>query len=234
VRFASGCADGFAPDPLPSVGADDILEVEFPLPGWEFEAEFQRADSPCGRRQYLDLERTGPTSFRVKPAGPAGTYAVTLFGRGDGDLVVSFEWTTTTDGPLPMPTARLAVLAEHDGAIDSYGVELDITNMADSPATATATITVTAANGNSLTFDAVPHTSGPKCPAIEGSLSWDGPDDQGLAAATLGPPPFTYDVVVTLDGVEHRATAEWPADQLPDNSPSVALEFTPALPAPAY
>jgi hypothetical protein len=66
---------------------------------------------------------------------------------------------------------------------------------------------------------------------IEGSLSWDGPDEKGLEAAALGLAPFTYNVLVTLDGVEHRATAGWPDDQLPGNEPSVAVEFTPTLPA---
>ncbi len=34
-----------------------------------------------------------------------------------------------------------------------------------------------------------------------------------------------------LDGVRHLATASWPADEIVGNEPSVALEFTPHLPA---
>lgn len=60
---------------------------------------------------------------------------------------------------------------------------------------------------------------------------WNGPADQGLAAAKLGPAPFTYDVVVSLDGVEHRAHALWPDDQITGNEPSAALTFSPPLPA---
>jgi hypothetical protein len=60
---------------------------------------------------------------------------------------------------------------------------------------------------------------------------WDGPDEAGLTAAALGPAPFTYDVVVTFDGVEHRATATWPDDEIEDYAPSVSLEFVPPLPA---
>lgn len=65
----------------------------------------------------------------------------------------------------------------------------------------------------------------------EGTAFWDGPDRAGLDAAALGPAPFTYKVFVTLDGTEHAATASWPADQIEGNEPSVALEFSPPLPA---
>nr|MBA3851451.1 hypothetical protein [Chloroflexota bacterium] len=50
-------------------------------------------------------------------------------------------------------------------------------------------------------------------------------------AADLGPAPFTYDVVVMLDGVRYAARAAWPADEIQGNEPSVALEFSPPLPA---
>ena len=226
------CADGFPPDPLPSAGTGDELEVTFPLAGWTFDAAFQRAGEPCSRTQTIALQQTGPTSFRLGPAGPAGSYKVELFGRGEGDLFVSFGWTTTVDGPMPEPQAHLGVLADNDGRVDSYGVELVLSNLAASPSTATATITVTAANGRALTFDPQPSTPSPEdCATIEGLVTWYGPDQAGHEAARLGPAPFTYDVVVTLDGLAHRAHAVWPDDVIPGNEPSVALTFHPALPA---
>src|SRR5262245_15791292 len=186
-------------------------------------------------RRTVVLERTGTTTHTLRPAGDAGTYDVTLSGRGGGDVVAAFRWTTPTDGRLPVPQARLAVLADHDGAIDSYGVELSVVNLAASPAEATASVTVTAANGKALTFDAVREQSedlgAQRCRTIEGSLYWDGPDNRGVQAAHLGPAPFSYDVVLTLDGVRYQATARWPDDQRPDNKPSVALDFQPPLPA---
>jgi hypothetical protein len=127
-----------------------------------------------------------------------------------------------------VPESRLALLAGHDGQLDSYGVELEASNLAKTPKQATAKITATAANGESTTFEAT--RSRQRCQP-EGTVYWDGPDDQGLVAATLGPPPFTYEVVLTLDGRRYIATADWPADVIRGNEPSVTLNFTPALPA---
>ena len=165
----------------------------------------------------------------MRPAGPADTYDVTLFGRGDGDLFVTFRWTTPSDGPMPVPSARLAILADHDGAMDSDGLELELANMASRPESAEAEVTVTAADGNSLTFDA---SRAAGCWS-EGTVYWDGPAQAGRAAADLRPAPFTYDVVVTLDGARHTATATWPDDEIVGNEPSVSLHFDPALPAMA-
>ena len=174
----------------------------------------------------------------LAPAGYAGTYDVTLSGRGQGVLggggravSVAFRWTTPTDGELDVPRARLAVLADNDGEVDSYGVELAVSGLARSPAAATALVTVTSADGRSLGFEAKHENMDTASYCLrEGSLFWDGPDARGLAAARLGPAPFTYDVVLTLDGVEHTATVTWPDDQVEGDEPSVALEFRPALP----
>lgn len=225
--FANGCADGSPPVNPPDLGVAPRIEVEFPLQGWTFDAEFVPVGDACPRRHTVAVEQTGDHTYVVEPAGRADTYDVTLFGRGNGDLFVTFRWTTPSDGPMPIPHARLAVLADHDGAVDSYGVELELSDLAATPEVATAEVTVTAANGQSLTFEAV---RAPGCIA-EGTLYWDGPDEAGLAAAGLGPLPFRYKVVVTLDGVDHSATAAWPDDEIAGNEPSVVLNFTPALPA---
>jgi len=112
-------------------------------------------------------------------------YDVTLFGRSSGDLVTVFRWSTPSDGPLPVPKSRLALLAGHDGQLDSYVVELEISNLAKTPRAAAARITA-AANGESTTFEAT--RSRQRCQP-EGTLYWDCPDDQGLAAAALARPP---------------------------------------------
>lgn len=231
--WGNGCADGAPPEQLPDIGAQDELIVEFPVPDWEFTASFRRADDACARNQILELERLSPTTFRLPPAGFAGAYDIDLGGRGDGgDVFTAFRWTTLGDGELPIPQASLAVLADHDGKVDSYGVEFSVTNLAKTPNKVEATITVTAAGGESLTFEPTLASLAPEgCQAVEGQLFWDGPADEGLAAADLGDGPFTYTVELTLDGVRHTATATWPDDEIPGNEPSVQLTFTPELPA---
>ena len=225
--YLTACVDGMPPSDPPDVGEARRVEIEFPLDGWTFEATFEPVGVKCPRRQTVPVEKTGEHTFALEPAGLADTYDVTLFGKGNGDLFVTFRWTTPHDGPMPVPEARLAVLADHDGAVDSYGVELWLSGLRAAPRSASAEVTVTAANGRSLSFEAVRA----KGCFGEGVMYWDGPDRAGLRAADLGPGPFTYDVVVMLDGVRYAARAAWPADEIQGNEPSVALEFSPPLPA---
>jgi len=225
--YGTICVDGFPPKPLPAVGSPKEVMIDFPLAGWSFDAMFEPSRESCGRTQTVALERTGDGSFVLKPAGFAGTYDVTLFGRGDGDLVTAFRWSTPSDGPLPVPEASLALIAGQGNEIDSYGVELLVSNLAETPARAIALVTVTAANQESLTFAA---TQVKRCWA-EGTVYWDGPDQEGLAAADLGPPPFRYRVKLSLDGRHYAATAVWPADEIKGNEPSVTLTFDPPLPS---
>jgi hypothetical protein len=226
--YKNGCADGSPPEHPVDVGSPDEVLVEYPLDEWDFRASFKPAGEDCGRNQSAELEETDAGDFIVRPLGYAGTYDVTLTGRGDGDLFVTFRWTTPADGPLPKPRAYVGVLADNDGEVDSYGVELAITNMESTPGDARATITVTSSEGNSITFDATKRRR--RC-VPQGSLSWNGPNDKGLEAADLGSPPFQYDVVLRLDGKRYQARATWPDDQIPWLRPYTTLRFRPKLPA---
>ena len=226
--YRNGCADGAPPRNPHDVGSPEEVGVEFPLTGWSFTASFTPAGEKCGRAQSVRLRPTEDGQFVLRPAGFAGTYDVTLFGRGNGDLFTSFRWTTPTDGPLPEPRARLAVLAGDDGEVDSYGVELELTNLAQTPRKAAATVTIEAQDGETLTFRA--KHSHLRC-FPEGTVYWDGPDDQGHAAVELGEGPFTYEVQLTLDGERYFANATWPNDEIKGSEPSVRLDFTPELPA---
>ena len=166
--------------------------------------------------------------YVLRPAGHSGAHEVELFAQGDGDMVASFRWDTTASGELPKPQATLALIADNDGRADSYGVELMLQNLARTPRSAKAQVTVTAANGRSLTFDAT--RAAQRC-WPDGTVYFDGPDSQGTTAASLGDLPFHYDVTLTIDGATYRASADYPTDEIPGNEPSVALAFSPALPA---
>jgi hypothetical protein len=93
------CADYLPPTDPPHIGDPDTVMVEFPLSGWSFIATFAPSDENCVRAQRVQLDASGLGLFVLKPVGQADTYDVTLFGRGDGDLVVTFRWTTPQDGP---------------------------------------------------------------------------------------------------------------------------------------
>jgi hypothetical protein len=113
------------------------------------------------------------------------------------------------------------VLANHDGAVDSYGIELQVTNLARTLRKTSATITVQASNENALTFKA--KRARGRCLA-EGTVYWDGPDDKGLAAADPGDRPFAYKVELILDSVRRYVSgATWPDDGISGNEPSVSL-----------
>ncbi len=58
----------------------------------------------------------------------------------------------------------------------------------------------------------------------------EGADEDGLRAAAVGDPPFTYRIELTLDGSVQEAVAVWPDDEAPSCHPCVPLEFEPALP----
>ena len=228
--FSHGCVDGIDPSPQTVPGNTDEIRVEVPITDWRLIATFVQHGSRCGRHQTVEPVSAADGSFILRPVGHAGRYDVDLFASGPGgDMVATFAWVTPVDGELATPTARLAVIADHDGRPDSYGIELAVDNLAETPDRSSAHLTVTAANGKALDFDAVP--SGQRC-LPEGSIYFDGPDAAGKRAAALGPAPFTYEVALVLDGTVHRATASYPEDVIDGNEPSVALSFSPALPAP--
>lgn len=226
--WSSGCYDGAPPQVLPDIGSPGEITVEFPVAGWEFRAIVQPVGVECGRRQTEPLQFIGETVHRLEPIGPAGDYEVTLFGRGPGgDLFVSFRWRTVTDGVMPVPAATASILADHDGAIDSYGVELSVWNLRETPGSASATVSVTATDGNSHIIEATRADS--EC--SEGTLYFTAPAAEGLSAAQIGPPPFSYEVILVLDGQTYTGRGTWPGGVNPECNPCVPLNFEPPLPA---
>jgi len=227
--YSNGCVDGVDPDP-PSVGSPDELLVFVPVAAFDrFSAnQLEGGDYCSGRSVDAEVTALGDGWWSVTPRGPAGDYELHLFayGNGAGDMFATVRWQSSTDRGLPDPTASLALIADHDGVPDSYGLELAIGNLTESPADSTATITVTAANGEALTIEA---TRSPDTCEGEGALYFDGPDAEASAAARLGDFPFTYRVELVLDGATYVATATFPDDLIEDHGVAVALEFAPEL-----
>lgn len=229
--YGNVCAGGIRFKTLPSIGSPESVLVELGLKDWTIEASFRVPDGDhyCGRSQSTTLKPNTAGLYLLTPLGRAGTYDVDLFGHGKGgDVAGSFRWQTPTDGPLATPSAVMALITDHDGKPDSYGLELSLTNLATTPESVSATIKVTAATGQTLKL--TPQVAGPGCQS-DGNVSFTLANKKARAAAAIGGFPFTYDVTVVLDGTEYHATAKYPHDEITGNEPNVALKFSPALPA---
>src|SRR4051794_19766448 len=57
------CADGSPTQPLDRIVGGDNVSVEFPLPGWSFDASFRQSDMPCSRMQTVPLADHGDGTF---------------------------------------------------------------------------------------------------------------------------------------------------------------------------
>lgn len=224
------CADGFPDDKnLVDVGSVDHLDFGFDLSGWEFRnITFRELDTPCPRAISVEATKTGERTFRIDPAGPAGRWAVDIFGRGpSGDAVTTVEWTTSEDGTSG-PAARgiAAVLADHDGGVDSYGVELSLRHLDDWYPNASATIEVISATGGSVT---IPVRLSGRC-GYKGDMFFTASQEQGLTATRIGDGPFRYVATLDLGETTHVGTGTWPDDLIRGYSPNIALQWEPALP----
>jgi hypothetical protein len=236
--YANGCADGVAADP-PDIGSPAEIQVYVPVEEFTLSVHARELTSPprpddpffnatCGGRSFeMPVEDLGDGWYSVRASGPAALYDVELFAQGGGDMIGRLHWRTPADGPMPDPSARLALIADNDGEPDSYGLELAVEDLAETPTDASAEIEVTAANGRSMTFAA--EQSADRCRSA-GDLYFDRPDDLAKQAAGLGDFPFTTTVRLTLDGQTYVATAVYPDDEIEGNEPSVALQFSPGLP----
>jgi hypothetical protein len=228
--YDKGCADGAPRPPYVDVGQRDAVPFSFPDAGWTFDATFRTGDyGDCPRAITVPVRKTGERTFEVTPAGPPGPWLVDVFGRGPGgDVITTFTWTTREAGALPAPPrGSAAVLADHDGVLDSYGVEIFVQDLGSQPRQASATVTVTSAGGRSVTL--TPRWSR-ECDS-EGSLSFTASDDQGRRATRLGDGPFTYDVALTMDGRTYHGLGTWPDGETEDIAPHVPLTWAPPLPA---
>jgi hypothetical protein len=217
-----GCADGMPPDNPPSVGSPKSVAVRFSEPDWTLTAEFQARDDDCSRVYAVPLTPVADGEWVLEPAGPAGTYDVTLGAHGNpyGDAVATFRWTTRIRGTMPVPAAQL--LTEY--------FELHVSNLATTPKKGSLTVTVTAADGKTTVVrpeQSRPEGVGVTCTA-PGRIDFYAANPG--TRPDLGAPPLRYDVRLILDGTEHRASAVL-RDAKNDGHEYVDLVFTPPLPA---
>lgn len=231
ICYTNGCADGGPSDDPPPIGSPEALVFGFDVPGWTFDSVSFREHGTragCGRTVTVAAETTGARTFRVAPAGPAGDWDVDIFGRGPGgDAVTTVRWQTPTDGTYPeVATGTAAVLADHDGALDSYGVELSVSDLDRRYEQASATIEVTSSTGESVVL---PLRAPGEC-YDEGALFFRSPDSVGRRATTLGEGPFDYEVRLVLGSTTYVGRATWPDDTNDDITPGVPLTWEPALP----
>lgn len=224
--YGGGCVDGIVQDP-PNVGSPDEIRVFVPVPEFSLDVSFMDGRRDCGGRlEPATVEDLGNGWYLVTPHGDPGLHRVSLFASGGGDMVGEFLWNTATQGPYAEPTASLALIADHDGEPDSYGLELSVQHLAETPSEVSATITVTAGNGRSLTIEA--KQARMNCRS-EGSVFFDGPDALAKEAAALGNFPFSHRVILTIDGTRHVATASFPDDVIEGEEPGMRLVFDPPL-----
>lgn len=229
--YYTACYDGAPRRPYEDVGRRDSVAFSFPETGWEFTATFKEpGDLGCHRYITVPVRQTSERTWEIDPAGPAGSWEVNLSGRSDdgADVITTFAWTTPVAGTMPGPaTGSAAVLSDHDGEIDGYGVEVGVRDLAEQPRRASASVTVTSADGRSATI--TPRLQRP-C-YDEGALWFTAPEEEGRRATELGSGPFTYTVKLELDGTTYTGRGEWPTGETEEIAPHVPLTWTPELPA---
>ena len=234
----TGCADGRPPTNPPDIGSPPDVEVFFDAPGWRFRATTAPSDDTCGgRQQSADLAPTGATTHRLLPIGTAGDYTITLRGSSTeaatnkGDVVTTFRWHTPRNGPTEPPSATMSLLATPAQARVSLGAELSVMALGVSTSTAevSATAVITTAIGSAMTVEFHP-APGLEC-VPDGSLYLKSDGEDGRRLVTLGPPPYRYDVTLTIAGKTYRGAGTWPADEIHDCRPCTPLRWDPPLPA---
>ena len=236
--WSNGCFDGPRPDPLESAGTSDHVSIRFPKPAWEFSAVLTQDLGACQPRQLsADLTSNRDGTWELAQQGPAGTWAVDVFGYGDwdGDVAASFAWQTTGDGALPPARNALIALADYDGEVESYGIEFTVLGLPTTPVDATATLTVRDHSGGEFVTEIPRRGDATTCGPSAGSLWFAFADDSTQKqadelVAALGEGPFTYQIDLVLDDVTHVGTGTWPAGAA-EQSLEVPLDFTPVLPA---
>ena len=234
-EMSSVCADGRPDDSPPDLGDPDHVEVRFDVPGWRFTATAVPFGDPCGRAQSVDLEPTGPTTYRLDPIGAAGDYVITFFGRGTeaapqrGDVSASFRWHTPRRGPTESPAATVSVVGGRGQDLLIYGAEVSVSDLRTTPGPGRITAGVLVTNADGSSFRMNPERRDHDCQP-EGSVFFTADRDVARPTAKSGPAPVQYEVTLVIDSKRYVGTGTWPVDVDEQCSPCTRLRFSPPLP----
>jgi hypothetical protein len=224
------CVDGAPSDPLPDLGrVSGEITVAFGVDGWAFQASSQDASHECAEAFPAAVRKVSGRMWQIALAGPRGRYAVQLFGRGpQGDVAVSFAVQTNVDRPSPAPVASLTTFYLHGSKPDATSFDLVATYLGITPKRSHARLTITSDDGRRSTYNLTAVASedhGHNC----GNVALSAAAPKGRVLEKIGGPPYALLVDLDLDGRHYSATATWPDDV--DKSESIALHFSPPLPA---
>ena len=219
---------------LGPIGAEGF-DVSYPLAGWEFRASFWAGPvqfGGCtGRVRAAVVTPTGPNTWNIRPAGPAGRYTVSLEGGGpEGWAQVWVGVEFSVQGTEPPVHVDLGGPNGTASAPEINWIYVTLQNLAVDTDPA-GRVTWTASNGRSGTvvLRAPEFPDGPDCPG-DGAVSLQSTEAEARRLLELGPAPFSLEFELTLGGRTHRATATWP-DDLDQATGSLKANFSPPLPA---
>lgn len=215
-------SDGSGVEPQGLVEGDTLFVFVRPA-GWTvFADQFtgEGAFSCSAWHTPTVVEQLGGGWWSVTPSASAGTYSVLLDaasgpglppGGVSGSSSALLTWKTHTSTDLAMPTGEV-------GFSDGEGPTMNVW-YAPTPQgwrEASSTVTVAGAGGTPLTLE-IPHD---RSNCVGASEVWFDAELSDEDIATIGGEPYTYDVTVTIDGVEHRASASG------DDSGSAAVRYS--------
>jgi hypothetical protein len=208
------CADGAPQEPLPTVTLEDTsqLNLGFGL-DWQLAVTLLAGGEWCNGAMVIDAD---PQGSPLESLGPAGTYRVEVFGRGDGgDAAWAFELVTRTDRPFPSPFVQVLWFpSDRELEADAAFYAL-VGNIPVPPAEIAATATVTASNGESVELQL---SVGDNRGCWSSSIGFEGAPQFTAQVLELGPPPYAAVVTVAIDGSTITGTpVRWP-DDFPANS----------------
>ena len=161
------------------------------------------------------------------PHGRAGPATVRLGGAAPGaDAHVAFRVELLVDGVEPAPFADFA--GPYGDMDDVATTEFSlVAGRLAGDRRPSATVQVTAADGSVATVSLDPHQDGD--PEGDFSIGLHSTEAEARSALAAGPPPYRFELTLTIDGLAHVATFTFP-DDLNQTTSSFQPTFDPPLP----